>query len=328
MEVICDINQLDTSYLNKPVVTLGTFDGVHLGHQSIIRKLVEKAKEKGEKSVLVTYQPHPQLVVDPKTAPFVLTTLEEKLYFLKRLGLDLTIVIKFNKEFSEMKAEDFVEKILIDKLNAGELVIGYDHAFGEKREGRLELLEKKAQEFGFDLEVISPVKNDDLPIKSTRIREAFKSKDFESGISMLGHGYPILGERVKGRGLGEKLGFPTINLKVSERKLIPQNGVFSAEVRIEKKLYGGMVYSGENPTFEEKHRSLEVNIFNYRQKEEKKKVFLFLFDWIRPDLKFSSLEELKKRLKKDEKEVKRALQQKNSKGGLFANRETKKTRAY
>jgi len=327
MEVIFNIRKIDSKFLNKPVVTLGTFDGVHLGHQSIIRKLVEKAKKQNKKSVLVTYEPHPQWVVDPETAPLILTTLDEKLYFLEKLGLDLVMVINFDKDFSETEAGLFVEKILVKELNVGELVIGYDHAFGKERRGRLDLLENKAKEYGFALEVVPPVGNDDLLIKSTKIREELLSGDFQKAVKMLGHGYPILGERVEGKGLGKKLGFPTVNLKVPEGKLLPKDGVFSAEARIKTKTFGGMVYSGENPTFEDKPKSLEVNLFDFEPKENLEKVFLVLLEWIRPDIKFNNIEELKARLKEDEREVKRALKYKNSKGGFFASRETKKTRA-
>ncbi len=326
MQVIFGITEIDSSFLNRPVVTLGTFDGVHLGHQLILRKVIEKAKKKRKKSVLVTYEPHPQWVVDPETAPSVLTTLDEKLPYLERLGLDLTIVVNFDKDFSKTSAEEFIKRFLVDKLNLGELVVGYDHAFGKQREGRLPLLEKKSKEYGFGLEVVFPLDYEDLPIKSTKIRSELKSGDFQKAVRMLGHGYPIFGEKVEGKGIGgKKLGFPTINLKVPERKLLPKDGVFSAEVKIGKNSYWGMVYSGENPTFKDKSKSLEVNIFDFKQKEDVEKVFLFLFDWIRPDIKFTSLDALKRKLKEDEKEVKRIL--KDKKGGFFANRETKKTEA-
>ncbi len=351
MEVIFDITKIDSSFFKRPVVTLGTFDGVHLGHQLIIRKVVEKAKKKKKKSVLVTYEPHPQWIIDPETAPFILTTLDEKLLFLEKLGLDLTIVVNFDKNFSKTSAEEFIKKILVEKLNIGELVVGYDHAFGKNRKGRLPLLKKKAKEYRFGLEVISPIKNDDLPIKSTKIRFELKSGDFQKAVKMLGHAYPILGKKVEGKGRGYKLGFPTINLKVPERKLLPQDGVFSAEVKIKEEFYRGMVYYGKSPTFEYKSKSLEVNIFDFEPEEDVEKVFLSLFDWIRPDIKFDNLDALKRKLKEDEKKVKRLLmrslrspsdissrcrqdsssfahtKRKNLKGGFFANRETKKTKA-
>lgn len=304
MEVCFDIENVCSKIPEKPVVTLGTFDGVHLGHQAIIKRLVEKAKEKRKKSLLVTYEPHPQSVVAPESAPKILTTLEEKLFFLKNLNVDQTVVINFEKSLAQYEARRFVEEILIKKLNVGDLIIGYDHAFGKNREGRVELLGEAKKTYGFGLEIISPVKNDHLPIKSSRIRRELNGGEFTKVIKMLGHSFPIWGTKVPGQGLGGDLGYPTINLKVCKRKLLPPDGVYAAKAKFEDKIWTGMMYKGRNPTFNEKPPSLEIHLFNFDPSLKIEKICLFVEKWIRKDTKFESAEALKKQLKEDEKVTK------------------------
>lgn len=304
MEICFDIENLDSTILEKPVVTLGTFDGVHLGHQAIIKRLVEKAKEKGKKSLVVTYEPHPQSVVAPESAPLVLTTLEEKLFFLRKLDVDQTVVINFDKHLAQYPAQRFVEEILIKKLNVGDLIIGYDHAFGKNREGRVQLLKEARKIYDLELEIIPPVKNNHLPIKSSRIRKELKSGNFSKVVKMLGHSFPIWGTEITGQGLGTTLGYPTINLEVSERKLLPGDGVYAAQAKIEDKTWRGMMYKGKNPTFKEKYPSLEIHLFDFNKSVKKEKICLFVEKWIREDKKFESAEELKRQLKEDEKAIK------------------------
>jgi len=300
MKVCSDIKNLDSSFVDKPVVTLGTFDGVHLGHQAIIRRLVAKAREKGKKSLLVTYEPHPQSVVAPESAPGILTTLEEKLFLLGKLELDGTLVVDFDRSLSQYEAQPFVEEILIKRLNVGDLIIGYDHAFGKNRAGRAELLEKARKTYGFGLEVISPVKNDHLAIKSSRIREELKQGSFHKAIRMLGHSFPIWGTKVPGQGLGAEMGYPTINLEVSSRKLLPPDGVYAAQAEIDGKTWQGMMYKGKKPTFAGTDFSLEVHLFDFDPTLGADRIRLFAEKWIRGDRKFDSPQALKRQIKDDE----------------------------
>jgi riboflavin kinase/FMN adenylyltransferase len=301
MEVFFDIENLSSAVSKKPMVTLGTFDGVHLGHQAIIKRLCQKAKETGRKSLMVTYEPHPQSVVAPESAPKILTTLEEKLYFLRKLNVDQVVIINFKKNLAQQKARQFVEEILVGKLNTGDLIIGYDHAFGKNREGKAELLNEVKSKYGFELEIISPVKNTDLPIKSSRIREELKSGEFSKVIKMLGHSYPIWGTKIPGQGRGGTLGYPTINLKVGERKLLPADGVYAAKAKIEDKTWMGMMYKGKKPTFGGKSPTLEIHIFDFNPALETEKVCLFVEKWIREDMKFDSTEKLRNQIEQDEK---------------------------
>jgi len=301
MQVCFDINSVCSSLSEKSVVTLGTFDGIHLGHQAIIKRLVEKAKEKRKKSVVATYEPHPQSVVAPQSAPKILTTLEEKLFFLEKLSVNQTVVINFDKHLALYEAQRFVEEILVKKLNVGDLIIGYDHAFGKNREGRVELLREAKKAYGFGLEIISPVKNDHLPIKSSRIRKELNIGEFHKVIKMLGHSFPIWGTRIQGQGVGGDLGYPTINLKVPARKLLPPDGVYAAEAKFEDKIWRGMMYKGKSPTFKGKPPSLEIHLFDFDPSLRIETICLFVAKWIRKDRKFESAEALKKQLEEDEK---------------------------
>ncbi len=303
MEVCLDIENVCSTIPEKPVVTLGTFDGVHLGHQAIIKRLVEKAKGKKRKSLVVTYEPHPQSVVAPESAPLILTTLEEKLFFLKDLDVDQTVVISFQRDLAQYEPQRFVDEILVKKLNVGDLIIGYDHAFGKNRMGRVDLLNQNKKIHGFGLEIISPVKNDHLPIKSSRIRKELNRGEFSKVIKMLGHSFPVWGTKIPGQGLGASLGYPTINLKVSERKLLPSDGVYAARAKIEDKTWMGMMYKGKKPTFRGKFTSLEIHLFDFDQTMKIEKICLFLEKKMRGDIEFESAEALKKQLREDEKVI-------------------------
>jgi riboflavin kinase/FMN adenylyltransferase len=293
---------------DKPVLTLGTFDGVHLGHQAIIAKVCEKAQAKNKKAVLVTYEPHPQLVVAPESAPPILTTLEEKLYFLENSGLDEVMVVKFNPELSFYSGAKFIEEVLVKKLNVGEVVIGWDHAFGQGRSGKKELLEESAKKFGFAVEIVPPITLNGERIKSTIIREEILKKDFNKGIEMLGHPFSLFGRKVKGEGKGRELGFPTINLKIEEtHKLIPQTGVYTAKLVQAQKEFWGMAYVGFKPTFEGKQRSVEIHLFDYHKELEQGRIDLFLTKKTREDVKFESAEKLKQRLLQDKEEIKKFI---------------------
>jgi len=261
MHVCFDIRKVDFQAFEKPVVTLGSFDGVHLGHQAIIKRLSEKSKEKKRMGVVVTYEPHPQTVVAPHDAPGILTTLEEKLKLLEEFGVEETVVMNFDEQLREYSAEEFVEKILISKLNVGDLVVGDDHAFGKNRAGKIDLLREAALKYNFNLEVVPARYVNGTRISSTRIRKELKSGDYTEAKRLLGHSYPISGTVVRGKGRGQGLNYPTLNLKIPSRKLLPQDGVYSARVQLEAKSYVGMLYIGPKPTFDDNTRSVEVHLF-------------------------------------------------------------------
>jgi len=312
MHVCFDIGKIDFQAFDKPVVTLGTFDGVHLGHQAIIKRLLERAKEKNKIGLVITYEPHPQSVIAPESAPKVLTTLKEKICLLEKLGVEETLVINFDEKLSQLPAKEFLEEILVKKLNVDEIIVGHDHAFGKDRAGRIELLEEASQKHHFRLEVLPPVYAQNFPndpdkrerISSTKIRKELKEGNFGKGIRMLGHSYPIWGKVIKGKGRGKTLDYPTINLNTPGRKLLPKDGVYSTKVEIEDRDYFGMLHIGAKPTFGDDHRSVEVHLFDMGQDITDSEVYLFVESWIRESQRFATPDLLKDQLRKDEKKIK------------------------
>ena len=286
------------------MVTLGSFDGVHLGHQTIIRRLIEKSKEKKRAGVVVTYEPHPQSVVAPDDAPSLLTTLEEKLALLEKLGVEETVVMNFDEPLREYSAEEFVDKILVRKLNVGDLVVGYDHAFGKNRAGKIDLLKQAAFKYNFDLEVVSALRVDGIRVSSSRIRKELEAGEFAKAKNLLGHSYPLSGTVVRGKGRGKSLGYPTLNLEIPARKLLPQDGVYSAGVQLEAKGYVGMMYIGPKPTFGDNTWSVEVHLFGLERSVSDLRLELFVESWVREPKKFADPEHLKDQLKSDEKRIK------------------------
>ncbi len=305
MHVCFDISKIDFQKFDKPVVSLGTFDGVHLGHRVIIKRLLERSKEKNKIGLVVTYEPHPQSVVAPRNAPQILTTREEKFFLLEKLGVEETLVINFDKKLSQLGAEEFLEEILIKKLNVGEIIVGHDHAFGRNRSGKIELLAQASKKYNFELEVLPAVYTDLRErISSTKIRKELKEGDFGKGIKMLGHSYLIWGKATKGKGRGKILDYPTINLKTSPEKLLPQEGVYSTKVQIQDKEYFGMLHIGAKPTFGDSSHSIEVHLFDVDLDLIDSQVCLFVESWIREVRKFNTPAFLKDQLRVDEKKIK------------------------
>jgi riboflavin kinase/FMN adenylyltransferase len=315
MNVYFDIREIDLQVLDKPVVSLGTFDGVHLGHQAVVKKLLHRAKQRDKAGLVVTYEPHPQSVVAPGSAPQVLTTLEEKLDLFEKLGVKDILVINFDAQLSQFEAQDFVEEILVKKLNVGGVIVGHDHAFGSNRSGKTELLAQTSKKYAFELEVLPPVRARVSPrdsaetdggerISSTKIRRELKEGDFGRGISMLGHSYPIWGEATKGKGRGKNLDYPTINLETSPSKLLPKEGVYATKVQIQDRIHFGMLHIGAKPTFGDSSPSTEVHLLDAEPEQIDSEVRLFVESWIREVQRFDTPALLKDQLRVDERRIK------------------------
>ena len=309
MKIFYDLTELEP--WGKPVVTLGTFDGVHLGHQAILKELYKEKKEKKRESLLVTYEPHPQMVVSPENSPLLLSTLEEKLKLLLNIpeGKELSgiLVMKFDKELSRLTAGEFLEEILVKQLKAGELITGENHAFGKDRSGGIELLKKASRTFGFELKVVPSILQDKTRISSSRIRKEMLTGDFDKACQMLGHSYLISGKPVKGKGIGMEIGYPTINLEVPGKKLLPRKGVYGAEVKMANRKFYGMMYIGRRLTLEEEGLSLEINLFDYQGERVPDNLIVYLHKWIRGEMKFESLKGLQTQLGEDEKKIRQLL---------------------
>lgn len=292
---------------NSPVLTIGTFDGVHLGHRKIIDALCERAKAIGGESVIFTFDPHPRKVVAPaETSLRLLTTLEEKVSLLEQSGIDHLIVYPFTKEFSQLSYEQFVEKVLVNQIHTRYLVVGYDHKFGKNRQGDFEFLKECAERFGFHIEKMDVLLMNEANISSTKIREAIQHGDFETANAYLGYRFTLHGTVVEGQKLGRKLEYPTANVEASDPdKIIPGYGVYAVKVKVGGVQYAGMLNIGNRPTVNHNadNRSIEVNIFDFDADIYGHSIELTFYKKLRDEQKFSSLEELKGQLAKDKKDT-------------------------
>jgi len=288
--------------LHKAIVTIGTFDGVHAGHQQIIRKLVDMAKQSKGETVLLTFFPHPRMVLQPDDNDLkLITTMEERKELLKKFGIDHLIIQPFSKEFSRTSAQEFVRDILLKKIGMDTLVIGYDHHFGRNREGSYKDLEEMSAVYGFHLEEIPEKVVDEVAVSSTKIRNALLNGDITSANHLLGHDFTITGNVIHGDKIGSELGFPTANIAVSENyKLIPADGIYAVMVVVDGQEYKGMLYIGSRPVVNGKKRNIEVNIFGFNREIYDYPVTVHLKARIRGDQHFDNLEQLTEKMKEDQ----------------------------
>ncbi len=300
----------DFSKLNNAVVTSGTFDGVHIGHQRILERLKEIAEKHNGETVVITFWPHPRLVLYPEENTLqVLNTFEEKAELLKEQGIQHLLRIPFTKEFSQISSQDFIDNVLVNRIGTKKLVIGYDHRFGRNREGSFEQLKLNGPQYGFDVEEIPRQDVDNVGVSSTKIRKALMEGDIETASHFLGRPYSISGRVIKGEKLGRVLGFPTANVDIdSHYKLIPAEGIYTVSVNHANAKYGGMLYIGNRPTVGGTKRSIEVNIFDFDQDIYGENITIRLLTPIRKDARFDDLEALKKQLSADKASALAALQ--------------------
>ena len=296
-------NNLQSFKATNPVVTIGTFDGVHLGHQKVIARLKEIAKKHNGESVIFTFYPHPRLVTSARETNLrLLTTLKEKSALFEKFGIDHLIVYPFNKDFSELTYTEFVKQILVEKINTHCLVVGYDHKFGKNREGGFEYLKKCAEKYSFEIEKLDALLVDEENVSSTKIREALQSGDIKKANYYFGYNFTLRGTVVSGKQMGRKLGFPTANIETSDKhKIIPGYGVYAVKIIVNNKNYIGMLNIGSRPTFNKNadNRSIEVNIFDFADDIYEQEIILVFIDKIRDEQKFSGVEMLVEQLKKD-----------------------------
>jgi riboflavin kinase/FMN adenylyltransferase len=301
MEVIFGLNKVLVG--KKSVLTVGTFDGIHLGHREIIKELMTTAKKNDLTSSLLTFEPHPKSVVqDSPLRIKLLTTLEEKLQILQDIGLERVIIAKFTREFSEMNYKNFVEEILLQGLRASCIIIGYDHSFGRNRAGNFKELENLSNIYSFNLKEVGPFKIGNQTVSSTRIRNYIDEGDLESANKMLGHNYSLEGIVIKGEGRGQRLSFPTANLLIeNQNKLTPKEGVYVVQCEVLGKSYRGMANIGYKPTFGGVSRTVEVHIFDFSNDIYGEKITTQFIQRLRDEVKFSSEEQLIKQLNMDKK---------------------------
>lgn len=285
------------------MVTIGTFDGVHLGHRMIIERLKELAQKYDGETVIFTFFPHPRLVTAPgETNLRLLTTLEEKMELFEDLGIDHLVVYPFTKEFSQLSYAEFVQQILAGQIKTRCLVVGYDHKFGKNREGGFEYLQECARKYQFDIEKQEPLSIDENHISSTKIRDAIQAGDIKKANRYLGYPFTLHGKVVEGKQLGRKIGFPTANIEASDpHKIIPGYGVYAVKIKVNEISFSGMLNIGSRPTFNQNadQRSIEVHIFDFNDDIYNAGITLTFIDKIREEQKFNGIEALANQLMKD-----------------------------
>ena len=289
---------------NFNITTIGSFDGIHLGHKKILQTITKKAKKNNGKSILITFWPHPRYVLKKNNDFKLLTSLDEKIKIFEENKIDILYVIDFSSKFSKVSAYNFVKNILLDELKTNCILIGYNNNFGKNREGNIKYLEQNKNIFNIDIISIPKQSIDKISISSTKIREYLTNGKIQSANQLLGRKYSINGKVVRGNGIGRKINFPTANIQINEpKKLLPKNGVYAVKVILNKKTYLGMLNIGYKPTIENKKKTIEVNIFKFSKDIYNNKISINFIKRIRNEKKFKNLNELKKQLIIDKKKA-------------------------
>ncbi len=304
MKVCRNLDNLPS--FGESVITIGSFDGVHTGHRQIISKIVNIGKENNYTSIIITFEPHPRLVINPDDKSLrLIYSINEKLDALRETGIDYVVIVPFTREFASMSPEDYIKDFLVGKFNPAHIVIGYDHKFGAKRKGDIELLKSFSEEYNYELSEIKAQEIDAITVSSTKIRKAVSEGNIRLANSYLEASFPMTGRVVKGQQLGRKIGFPTANLELDHtHKLIPKHGVYAAQALVDGVHHNGMLYIGTKPTIDGSFKEvIEINLFDFSQDIYGTTVKLLLHDYIRGDVKFDGIKALTAQLKQDEKEV-------------------------
>lgn len=311
--------------LDNAVVTIGTFDGVHFGHQKIIKRLCELAKSSGGETVLLTFFPHPRMIIDPENQELkMINTIDEKAQILASLGIDHLIITPFTRDFSNLSPEEYIKNILVDAIGTKKIIIGYDHCFGKDRLGNIQTLTENAEAFGYEVEEIPEQDINDVAVSSTKIRKALLDGDVALANKYLGYAFSIYGPVIKGDKIGRTIGFPTANIFVAETyKLIPSDGIYAVTVEMDLEVesekskvksdgtdlntqsstFKGMAYIGQRPTINGMTRNIEVNIFDFNREIYGQNIKMNFLAFLRHDIKFTGLEALTKQLHKDKEDT-------------------------
>ena len=295
--------------LKNAVVTIGTFDGVHVGHRKIISRVKELAANTGGETVLLTFFPHPRMILHPEDESIkLINTIPEKAELLEELGVEHLIITPFSRDFSNQTAEEYIRDVLVNKIGTKTIVIGYDHRFGKDRQGGLNDLLRLAPVYGFEVVEIPEQDIHDVAVSSTRIRAALLHDNIEEANDFLGYPFFVTGTVVRGDQIGRQIGYPTANIVVSESyKLVPAGGIFAVRVRVGNEIHNGMGYIGTRPTINGLTRNIEVNIFDFDQDIYNHKIRLEFINYLRGDMKFDSLDALKAQIGQDKVDAMRLL---------------------
>ncbi len=307
MKIFHSINEFHSD--KKTILTLGTFDGVHIGHRSILKKLNENTENGKFESVVLTFFPHPRIVLQGKSDLKLLNTINEKIDLLEKIGIQNLIIHPFDADFAELSAEEFVKTVLVDQFHIQKIIIGYDHRFGKNRTANIDDLTAFGLKYGFEVEQLSAQEINEISISSTKIRTALEDGEINLANEYLGYAYFLSGTVVKGKQLGRTIGFPTANIELEEAyKLVPKNGVYIVAAEIDEKTVYGMMNIGFNPTVHGKNRTIEVHFFDFDSDIYDSHIRVAILQRIRSEEKFESVELLTNQLKKDRDFSKHYLQ--------------------
>ena len=283
------------------VLSLGMFDGVHLGHVSIINQLKEIAQKYDLETAILTFWPHPRKVFNPNDELHLLNTLDEKIALLEKAGIEVVFLQEFDENFRNLTGEEFIELILVEKLNVKHVIIGYDHVFGKNKSGNFDLLQQLSEKLGYDVAQLKAVKEGDFNISSTKIRNCLGNGNIIGANKMLGYHYSVSGKVVDGKKLGRTIGYPTANLEINELKLLPKKGAYIVEVYVKNKFYKGMLSIGTNPTVNGEKLTVEVYILDFNEEIYGEEITVKFRDFLHEEIKFESLEKLIERLDEDKR---------------------------
>jgi len=297
MILITDLEHIEKKF-DRSVITLGNFDGIHLGHQELVRMVIRRAKETGAASMVVTFRPHPLKILAPEKCPPLISIYEEKINLFERLGIDVLVKIPFTVEFSAMTPEDFVKNILCDTLGAREIFVGYNYRFGRGRKGDIQTLKKLGELYGFTVREVEQISLDGEVISSTKIRSLLSEGEVEHAARLLGRNYAITGIVVKGDGRGKGLGFPTANI-APKHAIIPADGVYAVRLSVRDRRYDGIANIGMRPTFNKKVLAIEVHVFDFNEDIYGEDISLYFIRKIREEKKFRNAEALVDQIQSD-----------------------------
>jgi riboflavin kinase / FMN adenylyltransferase len=307
MEVFVGIDSIPRTLIN-PVLTIGNFDGVHRGHQSLFERVKDWASRLNGEAVVVTFDPHPLRVIRPGNGPVFITPHERKLQLIAASGIDVTVVVPFDRQFAQISATKFVTDLLVGKLGARAIVVGYDYRFGRGREGDITFLKNMGSELGFEVEAVSAIEIDGTMVSSTMIRQCIQAGELAEACRLLGRPYEISGTVVRGRNRGGRLlGFPTANIRIQEQAP-PRRGVYVVEAAVGGRVYGGAANLGVNPTFGETELSLEVHLFDFDEIIYDQTITVRFLERLRDETRFAGVEELIVQIRKDCEKAKAFLE--------------------
>lgn len=305
MRLFRSIEEIKERFRN-PVITIGNFDGVHIGHKRIFEIVREKALKKGGESIVFTFEPHPVKLLVPNKGPFLITTFKEKIRLIGESGIDVIICPTFDMNFANQTPREFIENVFVNKIGVKEVVVGYDYLFGKNRRGNVNTIKELGREYGFDVEIIEPIKLGDIIVSCTKIREYIRKGMLKEASSLLGREYYIDGVVIRGKERGRKLGFPTANL-APYNELLPGSGVYAARIVYSDRIFGGVVNIGDNPTFKDTPFSIEAHIFDFDKEIYGEELRIIFVDRLRDEVAFRNPEELIKQIKRDVKSAKKIL---------------------